>query len=355
MGPASLGAHAALRNSLRVALDGRPPAMDSDAMALDLTPWLRPRTGGRAQLCVGTMNFGGRTGAAEAERIVAGALERGLPFFDTANSYGDGESERLLGRALRGRREAVGIATKAGLARVRGRPEGLSPQALSAAVEASLQRLGTDHVDLLYLHQPDPHTPAEQTLEALGRLLEAGKVRSWGVSNHGAWQLLELMRLAASAGLPPPAASQVLYNLLVRQLDVEYLPFTRRHPVHTAVYNPLAGGLLSGRYAPGAAIAPGSRFAGNRFYQRRYWSERLLSQAARLQALAADAGLSLLELAYAWLAQRDGVDSILVGPGSLEHLEAALAAVQRPLSPELLARVEDAQRDYLGTDASYAR
>ncbi len=324
-------------------------------MALDLTPWLRPRTSERAALAVGTMNFGGRTPAAEAERIVACALERGLPFFDTANSYGDGEAERVLGRALRGRREAVGLATKAGLARVRSKPEGLSPEALRAAVEASLQRLGPDYVDLLYLHQPDPHTPVERTLEALGRLLQEGKVRSWGVSNHAAWQLLELKTLAPTAGLPPPSASQVLYNLLVRQLDVEYLPYTRRHPVHTAVYNPLAGGLLSGRYAPGAAIVPGSRFAGNRFYQRRYWSEPLLAQAARLETLAKAEGLSLLELAYAWLAQREGVDSVLVGPASVEHLEAALAAVQRPLSPALLARVDEAQRERTGTDASYAR
>jgi aryl-alcohol dehydrogenase-like predicted oxidoreductase len=329
--------------------------MDSGAMALNLSPWLAPRAGGRAALAVGTMNFGGRTSPAEAGRIVACALERGLPFFDTASSYGDGEAERVLGQALRGRREAVGIATKAGLARVRGKPEGLSPEALTSAVDASLQRLGTDFVDLLYLHQPDPHTPLEQTLDALGRLLQAGKVRGWGVSNHAAWQLLELQGLAKSAGLPPPAASQVLYNLLVRQLDVEYLPFTRRHPVHTAVYNPLAGGLLSGRYAPGAAIAQGSRFAGNRFYQRRYWSERLLAQAARLAALAQTEGLGLLELAYAWLAQREGVDSILAGPGSVAHLEAALAALQRPLSPALLARVDDAHRDFLGTDASYAR
>jgi aryl-alcohol dehydrogenase-like predicted oxidoreductase len=320
-----------------------------------LTPWLAPRKGPRAALAVGTMNFGGRTDAAESERIVALALEQGLRFFDTANLYGDGESERVLGRALRGRRHQVGLATKAGLARVRGKPEGLSREALTAALEGSLQRLGTDHVDLLYLHQPDPATPPEETLEALSALLQAGKVRHWGASNHAAWQLLELRGLAERSGVPPPAASQVLYNLLVRQLDVEYLPFTRRHPLHTAVYNPLAGGLLSGRYAPGATIPPGSRFAGNRFYQRRYWSERLLAQAARLEALARAEDLSLLELAYAWLAQREGVDSVLVGPGCAAHLEAAIAAVQRPLSPELLARVEEAQRELLGTDATYAR
>jgi aryl-alcohol dehydrogenase-like predicted oxidoreductase len=325
------------------------------ALAPDLTRWLQPRTAGRAALAVATMNFGGRTDAAEAARIVACALEHGLTFFDTANLYGDGESERVLGAALRGRRSQVGLATKAGLARVKGKPEGLSRAALSAAVDASLQRLGTDYVDLLYLHQPDAATPAEQTLEALAALLQAGKIRHGGVSNHAAWQLLELLGLAARAGLPPPATSQVLYNLLVRQLDVEYLPFRRRHAVHTSVYNPLAGGLLSGRYGPGASIPPGSRFAGNRFYQRRYWSETLLAQAARLEALAKAEGLGLLELAYAWLAQRDGVDSILVGPGSVAHLEAALSAVQRALPPTLLSRIDDAQRELLGTDATYAR
>lgn len=329
----------------------------SDARAPNgLSAYLTPRPLDRRALPVlGTMNFGGRTPAAEAERLVGRALDRGIRFFDTANLYNRGESERLLGRALKSRRTDVGIATKVGLARVRGHPEGLSRDAVRRGVEESLRRLGTDFVDLLYLHAPDPETPLEETLDALAELLREGRVRHWGVSNFAAWQVLELRMLAQVHGLPPPAVSQVLYNLLVRQVEVEALPFARRFGVHTTVYNPLAAGLLTGRYTAGAGVAPGSRFEGNPLYQRRYWSPRLLSLADEHARLAAEAGVSLLALAYAWLATREGVDSVLVGPGSVEHLDAALGVWDTALSPELLARVDALHRDYLGTDARYAR
>ncbi|XXF74964.1 aldo/keto reductase [Myxococcaceae bacterium GXIMD 01537] len=321
-----------------------------------LAPWLTRRTAPRPPvLTVGTMNFGGRTPAPEAERIVARALERGLRFFDTADSYGDGESERILGRALRGHRDEVGIATKVGLARVRGKPEGLSGPQVTRAVDESLRRLGTEHVELLYLHAPDRSTPAEETLEAVRTLREAGKVRHWGVSNFASWRILELTRQGAALGLPPPAASQVLYNLLVRQLDLEYFDFIASHPLHTTVYNPLAGGLLTGRYAPGAPVPEGSRFAGNRFYQRRYLTDGLRDLADALGAVAREAGLDLLTLAYAWLAGRPGVDSILVGPGRVEHLDAAIDACARTLPDAVLQRVDALYLAHLGTDATYAR
>ncbi|WNG27327.1 aldo/keto reductase [Cystobacter fuscus] len=333
--------------------------MTSVTFPSSLARWLEPRPTGAdappAVVAVGTMNFGGRTPAPEARRIVERALERGVPFFDTSNSYNHGEAERLLGPSLRGRREQVGIATKVGLARIRGRPEGLGGAHLVRSVEESLRRLRTEYVDVLYLHAPDAATPVEETLEAVHGLLTAGKVRHWGVSNHAAWQILELNGLCAARGMPRPALSQVLYNPLVRQVEVEYLPFTRRHPLHTTVFNPLAGGLLSGRYAPGASIAAGSRFEGNRLYQGRYWSPRLLDMAARLREVAEQAGLSLVELAYGWLVGRPGVDSVLAGPGTVEHLDAALDACARPL-PEGVARcVDELYREWQGTDASYVR
>ena len=322
-----------------------------------LAPWLERRSSPEQPLAltVGTMNFGARTPAPEAERVVARALERGLRFFDTANLYGNGEAERILGRALRGRRSEVGIASKVGLARVAGRPEGLSGRQVVRAVDEVLQRLGTDFLDVLYLHAPDARVPPEETLQALHGLWKAGKVRHWGVSNFAAWRILELNLLSDSLGLPRPAVSQVLYNLLVRQLEVEYLEFTARHPLHTTVYNPLAGGLLTGRYVPGAPAPQGSRLASNRLYQRRYFSERLLALAGELATVAREAGLSLLELAYAWLASRPGVDSLVLGPGSVEHLDAALEACARRLPEDVLRRVDDVHREYLGTDASYAR
>ncbi len=330
-----------------------------DSSPPPLSRWLAPRRtspdAARAAVAVGTMNFGTRTPATEAGRIVARALERGAVFFDTANLYGNGESERLLGQALRGRQDTVGVATKVGLGRLKGQAEGLSKAQVTRAVEESLKRLGRDSVDLLYLHAPDPATPPEETLEAVHGLLRSGKVRHWGVSNFAAWQVLELRGLSEARGMPPPAVSQVLYNLLVRQVEVEYLPFTRRYPVHTTVYNPLAGGLLSGRYTAGAPFPEGSRLQGNRLYQRRYGSERLLELAGHLRSTAEEAGLTLLELAYAWLAGRPGVDSVLAGPATVEHLDAALDACARVLPAEVEAKVDEVYRTWLGTDATYAR
>jgi aryl-alcohol dehydrogenase-like predicted oxidoreductase len=249
----------------------------------------------------------------------------------------------------------VGIATKVGLARVQGRPEGLSAARVERALEESLERLGTDFVDLFYLHQPDPATPIEETLEAVGRVLQAGKARHWGVSNFAAWQILELDMLCDARGLPRPAVSQVIYNLLVRQIELEYLPFTRRYPLHTTVYNPLAGGVLTGRYTRGAPLPSDSRLGSNRLYQGRYGSDRQLEQVEALHAVAQAEGMALVTLAYAWLAGRPGVDSVLVGPGSLEHLDAALEAWAQPLSPAARARIDELHQASLGTDARYAR
>ncbi|KYF82514.1 aldo/keto reductase [Sorangium cellulosum] len=313
------------------------------------------RPGAPPALVVGTMNFGGRTPPEEAERIVGRALERGIAAFDTANLYQDGASERILGRALRGRRAEAQIATKVGLRRVRGKAEGLGRAQVIRAVEESLGRLGTDRVDVCYLHAPDPETPVEETLAAIDALLEQGKILRFGVSNHASWQILEIIARRDAEGKARPAVSQVLYNALIRQLDLEYAAFARRYSVPTAVYNPLAGGLLTGRHAGPDAAQAGSRFEGNRLYQRRYWSARMFELAAGYAAVAADEGMSLLALSYAWLAGREVVDSVLVGPTLAEHLDAAADAMARPLSPEAARRMDALYRDHLGTDASYAR
>ena len=216
------------------------------------------------EVCLGTMNFGRRTPDAEALRIMARAVERGVKLFDTANVYTDGASERLVGRA---RRElgagAFQIATKAGIGDLR-RPEGLGADVLPAALDASLARLGVPEVDVFYLHAPDPRTPPAETIGAVARLVRAGKARSFAVSNFASWQILELRALAEGEGIAPPSMSQVLYNALVRQIEVEYVPFTRKYPVHTTVYNALAGGLLTGRYAPGARSVRGGVTCGRR-------------------------------------------------------------------------------------------
>jgi aryl-alcohol dehydrogenase-like predicted oxidoreductase len=316
--------------------------------------WIPKPTDETASLAVGTMNFGKRTAAQESERIVAHAILRGLTVFDTANAYNDGESERILGRALGNARDKCLIATKVGFARINGKPEGLSRERILAAIDGSLERLATDRVDLYYLHVPDHTTPIEESLDAIATLLDRKKILSWGVSNYASWQILEMMQLADARGMPRPVVSQQMYNLLIRQLDVEYFKFARRHKIHTCVYNPLAGGLLTGKHARGGS-QKGSRFESNRLYQNRYWTDAMFGRIEELSGAAASAGLTTTELAYAWLACRDGVDSILVGPASLAHLDAAVDACNKVVPPELGARIDELYRTWQGTDATYAR
>lgn len=323
---------------------------------LDVAPWLSSaRSAGPAPLALGTMNFGKRTPAAEAAKIMARALERGIALFDTANLYNDGESERIVGEAIKERREQVLIATKVGLWRKGNSAEGLSRQRVLAACDESLRRLGTDYIDIYYLHAPDPRTPITETLEAIAALLQAGKIRHLGVSNLASWQVLNVMHGCKALGIAPPRISQVIYNLLVRQIEVEYVAFTRAHPIHTTVYNALAGGLLTGKHALGQPAAKGSRFDGNSFYQRRYWSERFFALVESYAQIASEAEISLLTLSYAWLASRPASGSVLVGPATVEQLDDAIDACARALDRQTLARIDQTHRAFLGTDASYAR
>ncbi len=308
-----------------------------------------------SKLALGCMNFGKRTDEAESLRIIDRALGAGVTVLDTANVYNDGESERIVGRALRQRRDAVKVATKVSYGRVDGKQEGLSPAAVLRACDASLGRLGVEAIDIYYLHVPDPNVPIEDTLGAFADLARAGKIRSIGVSNYASWQILEMFAICDRIGLERPVISQVIYNVLVRQVEVEYLRFARKYGLHTTVYNPLAGGLLARQVERAEGIPKGSRFDNNKQYQRRYWTDRMFDASSTLAAAAAAHERTLLELAYAWLAARPGVDSILVGPASVAHLDAAIAAVERPAPPELLARADEIHAELSGTDASYAR
>jgi aryl-alcohol dehydrogenase-like predicted oxidoreductase len=315
-------------------------------------------------LVLGAMNFGARTDEAEARRVIDRALERGVTMIDTANAYVDGESERIVGRALRGKRDRVLVATKVGLQRFGGevsglirsggRPEGLSRARILAACDESLSRLRTDRIDVYYLHVPDRATPIEESLSAIPELLRAGKIRAWATSNYASWQLLEMILWCDREGVPRPLLTQAIYNLLVRQLDVEYFRFARKYGLPTAVYNPLAGGLLAAR--PASTDPPaGSRFDANPMYQRRYWSERFRAMVSDHVALAESLGMSPVTLAYAWLCSRVDVASIVVGPGSVKHLDDALDALSVRLDDATLTAIDELHRAHQGTDAVYAR
>jgi aryl-alcohol dehydrogenase-like predicted oxidoreductase len=313
------------------------------------------QSGAAPAVALGAMNFGKRTPVQESERIVRRALERGVTVFDTANSYNAGESETILGRALGRDRDRVFVSTKAGLGTNPGKREGLSPDAVRRALEGSLGRLGTDRVDVYYLHVPDRATPIERTLDCLKELIDSKRVRSWAVSNYASWEILEMRSLAADRGMEPPVATQLLYNVLHRQLDVEYFAFAARYPIHTMAYNALAGGLLSGQHEFAEKPEKGSRFDANAMYQRRYWTREMFSRVEQVRDVAKSEGCTLVELAYAWLASRPGVDSILVGPATVQHLDDALSAIERSLSPDARSRLGELAREWLGSDTNYVR
>jgi aryl-alcohol dehydrogenase-like predicted oxidoreductase len=315
----------------------------------------RRHEGEPASPCLGAMNFGKRTDEAESKRIVARALELGVTHIDTANAYADGESERIVGEALRGKRDKVVLATKCGYGRLAGKPEGLSKDRLLHAIDESLKRLGTDWVDLYYLHVPDHDTPIEETLDGVATLLEKKKIRAWGVSNYAAWQILEMRQLADARGMQRPVIAQQLYNVLLRQLDVEYFAFARRYKIHTTVYNPLAGGLLTGKHARDGSTQKGSRFDKNRLYQGRYFTDAMFDRVAALGDLASSQKMTLVDLSYAWLSGAPGVDSILLGPATVKQLEEGIKFTGHGLSPELRGLVDALYRVWNGTDSKYVR
>ncbi len=330
------------------------PESSSQIAPLDAALTLRA-AGDPARVWVGTMNFGKRTSEKEARAILTRADELGIRYVDTANAYNDGAAERIVGEATRKNRERWVVATKCGFARVGGKPEGLRPERILAALEESLRRLKTDWVDLYYLHVPDHGTPIESTLDAIADLLEQKKIRAWGVSNYGAWQVLEMIHLADARGIPRPRVAQQLYNVLVRQLDIEYFSFARRYRVATMVFNPLAGGLLTGRHERDGSTQRGSRFDGNRLYQDRYFTPAMFDRLRDLGPIAHEQDLTLLQLAYAWVASEPAVDSILLGPATVSHIDEGVENCQRVLSAEVRGRIRAAQQTWEGTNTAYVR
>jgi aryl-alcohol dehydrogenase-like predicted oxidoreductase len=307
-------------------------------------------------LTVGTMMFGKRADEGESRRIVDAALDRGLNFFDTANMYNDGASEEVLGRTLAGRRDRVVVATKVRNGKTAdGEREGLSAAAIKRAIDASLSRLGMEFVDIYYLHQPDYRTPIEESLAAMAELVRAGKVRFVGISNYGGWQSLEILNLCKANGWPAPVITQMLYNPLVRQIEYEYTRFTKSHELLLTVYNPLAGGLLTGKYASLDDEEKGRRFRDNAMYRGRYWSERMFSGMLGLKQIADAAGTSLTHLTLNWVVRKPFVDNILLGPGGLEQFLDCLAAFEQDIPEAVYDRVDEYIAGFEGTDATYAR
>jgi aryl-alcohol dehydrogenase-like predicted oxidoreductase len=281
---------------------------------------------------IGCNNFGGRLDEAGTRSVIDAAIDAGINFLDTADIYGQTLSESHLGRVLQGRRAQVLIATKFGLPLSDEVPGGAHPDYLRGAVEASLQRLQTDHIDLYQLHRPDPNVPIADTLGALAELVDAGMVREIGCSNFSAAQLEEA-EAAVAAGAPRFVSVQNEYSLMQREPEGAVLATCERLGIGFLPYFPLMSGLLSGKYRQGKPLPVGTRIIGNPRW------EGLLTEGnlALIEALATYAetrGFEILDLAFAWLLQRKVVTSVIAGAMSPEQVKRNAAAAQWVLSPE---------------------
>jgi len=302
------------------------------------------------ELCLGTMTFGLQCDEQTSFAILDAAMEAGLSFLDTADAYPlggtletIGRTEEIIGRWMnkRGNRDQVILATKCWAPTRRGpNNHGLSRQHIMASIDASLRRLNTEYVDLYQAHAFDPAVPVEESLRAFEDLQRSGKVRYLGCSNHPAWRLGEALAAAERLGVSGYASVQPRYNLLYREIETELLPLCRARGLGVLVYNPLAGGLLSGKYRAGEAPQEGTRFtlgtAAER-YQKRYWQDAEMTQVEALARAATDRGLPLASVAVAWVLAQEGVSSAIIGASRPEQLEANLAAIKLELDPELQA------------------
>jgi aryl-alcohol dehydrogenase-like predicted oxidoreductase len=288
---------------------------------------------------VGCNPFGNEVDAAMAARIVHRALDLGVTYFDTADSYFNGRSEEYLGRALQGRRADAVIATKFGNRVEPGAGGGASRRYLIQACEASLRRLGTDYIDVYQLHAPDRATPLDETMCALDDLVRAGKVRYLGCSNFYEWEIVEALWAADKERLTPFVVAQDFHNLLYRDIEKRMEPCCIKFGLGMVAYFPLAGGLLSGTYRRGVAPPAGSRGARRPSFAT--WnSARNWDVQEQLAAFATERGWTLPQMALAWLLSRKMTVSVIAGADTPEHAAANVTALDVRFSPEDLAEID---------------
>jgi len=312
-----------------------------------------------SRLVLGTMTFGDTVDAGTAATMIDVALDHGVTMIDTANGYAGGATETMLADLLPARRDRVTLATKAGMPHPdAGEHAPLSAVGLRSCVDGSLRRLGVEHVELFYLHQPDRATPIEETLTTVKELVAEGKIGALGVSNYAAWQIAELNRVATEVSAPRAVVAQQLYNLIARRVEEEYFEFAETTGLLTMVYNPLGGGLLTGRHQFSEKPTQG-RFGDSRLatmYTERYWDASLFDAIAALAKIAAEAGIPLTELALRWLLGQPRVNALLLGGSQVAHLEANLAAAQAgPLPSDVVAACEAVGAALRGPMPAYNR
>jgi len=288
-------------------------------------------------LCVGTMNFGGPTPAVEAIQILNRALEAGINFIDTADIYNAGESERVVGQALKenGQRDKVVLATKVYNPMGDGpNDQDLSRYHLIKACEDSLRRLQTDHIDLYQLHRPSSFIPPEETLRALDDLVRAGKVLYIGSSTFPAWMIMEGLAISRQYGWVRYVSEQPPYNLLDRRIENELIPLALKYNLAILPWSPIAMGLLAGKYLPGADAPAGSRLAEGRNFMDERVNPTGREIGAKMVELAHERGMTASQLALLWCKDQPGITAPIIGPRTLAHLEDALPVLNMKLKDE---------------------
>lgn len=293
-----------------------------------------------SEICLGTMTFGHTTNEDEGKQIVDLAFDTGVNFFDTANTYAESRSETILGKALRGRRRGAVIATKF-FNPVGPNPNdsGMSRTYIMNAVEDSLRRLQTEYIDLYYIHHVDPETPLEEMLRALDDLVRQGKVRYIACSNYEAWRLLEAIWISDTQGWERFACYQPQYSLVVRDVEEEILPVCQLKGVGVAVWGPLAGGFLSGKYRPGQREVADSRSAAGWAFPQRYFAANADETLAELLAVSEEIGQDPAQVAIRWVLEQPAITSAIVGARTVQQFRDSLDASSFRLSAEALERL----------------
>jgi len=315
-----------------------------------------------SRIVLGTMTFGLQTDEPTSHAILDVAAEAGLNFLDTADVYPvggglptAGRTEEIVGRWLRGKRQRYIVATKA-VGKVGPSPwdQGASRKHLLDAIDASLRRLGTDYVDLYQLHSDDRETPLDETIEALDQIVRSGKARYIGVSNFLAYRLALALGKADARRLARFVSVQPRYNLLFREIERELLPLAREEGLAVIPYNPLAGGLLTGKHRRETGPTPGTRFtlgAVAERYQDRYWHERAFNTVEALRSVVAESGLSLTRASLAWVLAKPDITAPIIGASRPEQLQESLKALGDKLDPALERRLDELTAEYRRGDA----
>lgn len=287
-------------------------------------------------LCLGAMMFGGETDEATSTRIIDKAYDQGVNFIDTADVYYAGRSEEIVGRAIAQRRDHWVVATKFGYPIAQGPNEqGQSRKWIMQSVDASLKRLGTDYIDILYFHRALTEVPLEEAVRAIGDLIRQGKIRYFGVSNFRGWRIAEIVRLADQLGIDRPVASEPLYNLVDRTAEVEQLPAAHHYGLGVVPYSPLARGVLSGKYAVDTPPPADSRAGrGDKRIQQTEWRPESLHIARTIADHAAQRGTTSIAFALAWVLKNQMVSSTIAGPRTEAHWDGYMEALKLQPGPE---------------------